>query len=165
MFLISKFKNNNLVEIVDNDLTKEDEAAVKLQKIARGFIVRRNLKINTNFEDDQRTVEEGDDEDIEDDIEDDDINNLYIISINNIPYFYESEFKVAQKKMLYMARQLNYKNNLEYNDSYIRENYEHPLRTNNISVIRKYSFLIFSYDYVLHDLRIDVVKPYNDSNF
>ena len=85
-----------------------------------------------------------------------------IALLHNVQYFYESEFKIARDKMLFIARQLNYKNNLEYNDSYIRENYEHPLRTNIITVIRRYSFFLFAYDYVLHDLKIDVVKPYNE---
>jgi len=183
MFLISKFKNDNLVEIQNDDFeddikvddkTIEDAAAIKLQKVARGFITRKNLKIITNFEDEERTViednvkegiDEDIDEDIEDDIEDDDINNLYIISLNNVPYFYESELKIAQKKMLYMARVLNYKNNIDYNDSYIREYYSHPSRTNTIDVIRKYSCFFFSFDAVLHSLKIDVVKPYDDNDF
>ena len=181
MFLLSKFKNDNLVEIQNDefeddikvyDKTIEDEAAIKLQKVARGFIVRKNLKIITNFEDEERTVIEDivkdgthDDDDIDDDdIDDDDINNLYVISVNNVPFFYESELKIAQKKILYMARVLNYKNNIDYNDSYIRENYNHPLRTNSIDVIRKYSCFFFSFDTVLHSLKIDVVKPYDNDN-
>ena len=188
MFLLSKFKNDNLVEIQNDefeddikvdDKTIEDEAAIKLQKVARGFITRKNQKIITHFEDEERTVmednikdedededeDEDDDYDIEDDIEDDDINNLYVISVNNVPFFYESELKVAQKKMLYMTRVLNYKNNVDYNDSYIRENYSHPLRTNSIDVIRKYSCFFFSFETVLHSLKIDVVKPYDDNDF
>ena len=174
MFLISKIKSENLIEITEDDFVIKEEPN-NSEKINTD--VEDNLKLYSEVMSEDKNVEEEDVKDVKEDVEDveddeenenleddvdyEDINNLYIISINNVPYFYESDFKIARDKMLFMARQLNYKNNLDFNDSYIRENYEHPSRTNNISVVRRYSLFFFTYDYVLHDLKIDIVKPYN----
>ena len=180
MFLISKIKSENLIEITEDDFLIKEEPN-NPEKINTD--VEDNLKLSSEVMSEDKNVEEEDVKDVEKDVEEDveeddeeddeenenleddvdyeDINNLYIISINNVPYFYESDFKIARDKMLFMARQLNYKNNLDFNDSYIRENYEHPSRTNNISVVRRYSLFFFTYDCVLHDLKIDIVKPYN----
>ena len=104
---------------------------------------------------DEEDDDEEDEEDEEDDEEDEDV--LYVISIDDMPNFYEKNFDVARNKVYTMARTFNSVNNKEFKDSYIREN-EICCEELYLSVVRHIDFFLFSYDHTLYTIKIHKVN-------
>jgi len=106
-------------------------------------------------EEDDEDEDEDEDEDDDEDDDDDDEEKLYIISINDEPYFYENSLKSAKSKILKISNVLDRKNNKEYTSYICHSN------TNQIDVIRNLNFIFFSYNYILYSLKISSVGKCN----
>ena len=107
--------------------------------------------------------EDGDgDGEVEDSDDDDyDESQLFVLSIDNTPFFYEKDLEKSRDILLQVARKLNQNNNRDYRSSYIRENdildsYQYM----NLNVVRHFDFIYFKYDYNLHSLKIHKIKQY-----
>lgn len=84
---------------------------------------------------------------------------LYIISINGIPHYYENSLNEARNQMLTIANY--FVGNLNDN-----EGAGHLIITDNnlkkVKVVAPYTFLMLTYNYVIHELSIEyVVKREN----
>jgi hypothetical protein len=84
---------------------------------------------------------------------------LYIISINGIPHYYENSLNEARNQMLTIANY--FVGNLNEN-----EGAGHLIITDNnlkkVKVVAPYTFLMLTYNYVIHELSIEyVVKREN----
>lgn len=84
---------------------------------------------------------------------------LYIISINGIPHYYENSLHEARSQMLTIANY--FVGNLNDN-----EGAGHLIITDNnqkkVKVVAPYTFLMLTYNYVIHELSIEyVVKREN----
>ena len=84
---------------------------------------------------------------------------LYIISINGIPHYYENSLNEARNQMLAIANY--FVGNLNDN-----EGSGHLIITDNnlkkVKVVAPYTFLMLTYNYVIHELSIEyVVKREN----
>ena len=100
-------------------------------------------------------VEDEEEDDVEEDEEDEDEDNnvLFVLTIDGIPYFNDVDLSTAKIKMFEIARKLNRINNKDYSNSYIREN-ENTNEQMNLSVVRHFDCVLFSYDYTLHTLKL-----------
>jgi hypothetical protein len=121
---------------------------------------------------DNNDVDNDDNDDVDNDVDNDDVENddvdiddeyiknygdknkkMYIITINNIPYFYGSTIKDTREYMRLIARKLHKVDNKGYDNSYICEEIEDELK-----VVRNLDFILVSFKYVLHHLKISEVK-------
>ena len=130
------------------------------------------VKIDNYSHDD---IEEDKEEDVEEDVgeednedaeklnendEDEDVSDkLYIISLNDVPYYYEDDLDSARKTMWNLAKNMLYKNSLE-NDDYESTSYIFTNNLNNLSIITPYNFLFFYYHQTLCDVKIDYVTKH-----
>jgi hypothetical protein len=104
-------------------------------------------------DDDEDEDEDEDDEDEDDEYEEDDI---YIISIDGTPYFYEETLKDARKMLQKIARKI-YDNKKDlYNTCILEKNRD------ELHVINCIEFFIFSHNSILHTLNIEQVKRYKN---
>ena len=113
-----------------------------------------------NYAEENCEVDE-EDEDVDSDEDDYDESQLFVLSIDNTPFFYEKDLQKSRDILLQVARKLNQNNNRDYRSSYIRENdildsYEYM----NLNVVRHFDFFYFKYDYNLHSLKIHKIKQY-----
>lgn len=91
------------------------------------------------------------------DSEEDNDDRIYIISIDNVPYYYENDLTSTRKKMWQLANTYiaNDSDSYEiYNDKYIMTN-----DMNEIQIVCPLDFILFKYSHVLHVLKIDYVNP------
>ena len=93
-----------------------------------------------------------------DDDDEDEVDKLYIITIDDIPYYYENDLPTARSKMWSIANNLvkNDNNNLENSNNYIFTN-----NLNKVSLISPYSFFGLNYHYTICELSIEYVIRYN----
>lgn len=99
------------------------------------------------------TVQKMNDSDSEEDNDD----RIYIISIDNVPYYYENDLTTIRKKMWQLANTYiaNVSDSYEtYQDKYIMTN-----DMNEIQIVCPLDFILFKYSHVLHVLKIDYVNP------
>jgi hypothetical protein len=108
-------------------------------------------------DEDDEDDEDEDDEDDEEDEEDEDDENKYVISINNIPYFYFDSLNETRKKLQKISRKLLLNDSIEFS-GYINRD---PYNKNKLTVFRTLDFLFFKYNYAMYNIKIDVVgKPF-----
>ena len=117
-----------------------------------------NFDDNAVVEDSIIDEELEDDEVIDEDVvdeDDGDENNefMYILTIDNTPFFYEKDLEEAKIKLFSLCRRLNKKHNYDYKGSFIREN-ETLHEYMNLSVVRNYDFVLFNLHSTLHELKI-----------
>ena len=108
-------------------------------------------------EDEQVDVESEDEPSLQ--VESEAEEEFYVISIDDVPYFYEKNFELATTKVYTMTRSINNINNREFKNSYIREN-ENCCEELSLNVVRHIDLFIFSYDYVLHSIKIHKVTNF-----
>lgn len=97
----------------------------------------------------------------EDEFEDNE-KRLYIVSINDIPFYYHKDLAFARKKMWDLANKYILP---DYNDDGEKINESRYLLTNNlneIKVIIPFDFLIFTYSKVEYHLKLDYILPFDD---
>ena len=81
---------------------------------------------------------------------------MYVISIDDKPYFYQTNFLDAKAKLLEISKKLNNKiNENEYYDSYICQKLE-----DEITIVNQLDFVLFTKNHLLHTLKIHTVKKY-----
>ena len=81
---------------------------------------------------------------------------MYVISIDDKPYFYQTCFADAKNKLLDISKRLNNKiNENEYYDSYICQKLE-----DEITIVNQLDFVVFTKNHLLHTLKIHTVKKY-----
>ena len=149
-----KVDDHEDVKVDDHeDVKVDDHEDVKVDD-------RENVKVDDNicYREDieyENNVDEYDDE-YEDDYDPD--NDLFVISIDNEPFFYTKYFKYAQNKIWEMAKNYSRVSILksEYNNSYKSHIFEK--NKNTIKLVNYYDFILFSYPFVSHELRISRVR-------
>ena len=83
-------------------------------------------------------------------------NFVYVISIDDKPYFYQTNLLEAKTKLLDISKKLNNKiNENEYYDSYICQKLE-----DEITIVNQLDFVLFTKNHLLHTLKIHTVKKY-----
>ena len=81
---------------------------------------------------------------------------MYVISIDDKPYFYQTNFLDAKAKLLDISKKLNNKiNENEYYDSYICQKLE-----DEITIVNQLDFIFFTKNHLLHTLKIHTVRKY-----
>jgi len=84
---------------------------------------------------------------------------VYIISMNNVPYFYDNNLNSVRNTMWDIANNLLKNNDKEYDSS------KHFILTNSsdeIKIIYPYNFLwLFNYNHTVAELKIDYAIKYN----
>ena len=155
--------NNRVINnVVDNDDVNHDD--VDNDDVDNDDVVNHDDVDNDDVDNDDVENDDVENDDVDDnddvDIDDEYIKNygdknkkLYIITINNIPYFYGSTIKDTREYMRLIARKLHKVDNKGYDNSYICEEIEDELK-----VVRNLDFILVSFKYVLHHLKISEVK-------
>jgi hypothetical protein len=132
-------EENNHKEDEDNDVSEDDDE-------------------DDEDDDDEDDDDDDDDEDDDDDDDDsyDEYDDIYIISIDNKPYFYQTNHVDAKDKLLDVSKKISKKiNESDYFDSYIclKEDDE-------ITIVNRLDFIFFTKHYVLHNLKIHKIRKY-----
>ena len=135
--------NDNSEIISDDDEDIED----KLDRYLTPITPRQTTQ-QINKEDDKLNYLDKD-ENIED--------KFYVISIDNIPHFYETNLTLARQKMWDIANSLL--KTARTNCS--SENYLISQNTNHVKIVCPYQFFMITYHHVLFELRLDYVIQYN----
>ena len=81
---------------------------------------------------------------------------MYVITIDEKPYFYQTSFEDAKIKLLDISKKLNNKiNENDYYDSYICQKLE-----DEITIVNQLDFVFFTKNHLLHTLKIHTVRNY-----
>lgn len=108
------------------------------------------------YNDNTVTIENEKEEEINPVIENQDEDFMYIISIDDKPYFYQTSLLDAKTKLLDISKKLNNKiNENDYYDSYICQKLE-----DEITIVNQLDFVFFTKNHLLHTLKIHTVKKY-----
>jgi len=109
-----------------------------------------DIQIKKIFFDKWKTSDKLNDDDSDEDIDE----KLYVISIDNIPHYYEENLENARKKMWDIANLLIKSScqNFDTTDYYIFTN-----SLDEIKIIAPYNFLLLKYHHVLFEFKIDYV--------
>ena len=93
----------------------------------------------------------------EDEITADD--KIYIISIDNIPHFYEQNFDQAKKKMWEIASNIL---KTSYDTEFENDNFILSRNVHQVQIVCPYKFLMLNYNHILFNLRIDYVVKFDN---
>ena len=86
----------------------------------------------------------------------DEYDDIYVITIDDKPYFYQTTLLDAQNKLLDVSRQISKKiNETDYFDSYICQKED-----SQITIVNQLDFILFTKHYVLHTLKIHRIIKY-----
>ena len=81
---------------------------------------------------------------------------MYVITIDDVPTFYQTNLVDARTKILEISKKINKKiNENEYYDSYICHKID-----DEITIINQLDFILFKKQYVLHSLKIFKIIKY-----
>uniref|UniRef100_A0A6C0E1U6 Uncharacterized protein n=1 Tax=viral metagenome TaxID=1070528 RepID=A0A6C0E1U6_9ZZZZ len=152
--IISKFQNDDDKE-VDINYLQEDEIKDEIKEeikednkenkelLKESFDKWKNTKVKIN----------------ESDSDEDNENVIYVVSIDNTPYYYDKDLVSARKNMWKLAHKYIISDEDDEigvsNDKYIMTN-----NPNNIQIVSPLDFLFFRYSNVLHVLNIDYILPF-----
>ena len=152
MFL---FKTNNKIEEPEYlNSSNKDEFLICSQGENPSIITESYFSKN-----EESVIENEPSLQVESEVESEAEEEFYVISIDDVPYFYEKDFELATTKVYTMTRSINNINNREFKNSYIREN-ENCCEELSLNVVRHIDLFIFSYDYVLHSIKIHKVTNF-----
>jgi len=90
------------------------------------------------------------------DEDEDDEERIYIISINDVPYYYEDDLTSARSTMWSLAKTTLQKN-ADENENLESTSYIFTNNLNNLSIITPYNLFFFYYHQTMCDLKIDYV--------
>lgn len=150
--IISKFQNDEDKEVdINNEINYEDKEVDEIKQVDE-------IKEEENQEmknDDELLKQKLNESDSDEDNE----NVMYVISIDNVPYYYHKDLVSVRKNMWKLAHQYIISDEDDEigvsNDKYIMTN-----NPNNIQIISPLDFLFFRYSNVLHVLKIDYILPF-----
>jgi len=154
--IISKFQNDDDKEVNINNLQEDENKEVDIN----------NLQEDENKEDEKELLKESFDKwkntkvkINESDSDEDNENAIYVVSIDNTPYYYDKDLVSARKNMWKLAHKYIISDEDDEigisNDKYIMTN-----NPNNIQIVSPLDFLFFRYSNVLHVLNIDYILPF-----
>jgi hypothetical protein len=177
--IISKFQNDDDKEVnINDEVIKEENEVIKEEN----EVVKEENKVVKEEDEDEVVKEEDEDEVVKEendilkesfnkwknikvkindsDSDEDNENVIYVVSIDNTPYYYDKDLVSARKNMWKLAHQyiISDENDDEMgisNDKYIMTN-----NPNNIQIVSPLDFLFFRYSNVLHVLKIDYIIPF-----
>jgi hypothetical protein len=111
---------------------------------------QEDTQVKKIFFDKWKTSNKLNEEDSDEDIEE----KLYVISIDNIPHYYEENLENARKKMWDIANLLIKSSSRDFDttDYYIFTN-----SLDEIKIIAPYNFLLLKYHHVLFEFKIDYI--------
>lgn len=139
--LIPKFSSESeeIISVIDDE--KEQKLMRKYFDKWKLFYEKKKQEINEQKNDDQENDE------------------IYVIMVDNIPYYYEYDLKNAKMKILNMAKKIctNHINNeigIDENDVKILINNDLE-----IDIIVTYDFILTKYTQTLYSLKIENVVP------
>ena len=95
------------------------------------------------------------------DEDEDDEDKIYIISLNNIPHFYEKDLSTARKKMFDIANILLKKANTKDDGIGPNDNYIFTNSSDSMQIISPYNFILLKYHHILYELKIEYVLRYS----
>jgi hypothetical protein len=127
--------SDNQTIIEDNDFNPENDDILKLRNAFNR--IKNSPKLESDDED----------EDNED--------RIYILMVNNVPYYYDNNLSSARRTMMKLAKKLMLSQDPEDPDMYIMTNND-----NELKIIIPYDFLFVKYSQTIHTLKIDYVIPY-----
>lgn len=122
-----RFNSEEENEVGDNDMTEEEET--------KGGVTAEADLLNENDED-EATSE----------------TKIYIISIDGIPFYYESLLKDARNQLLNIANYYVGKLNSNNGSGHIIVS-DNNLR--QVKIVAPYTFLFLTYNHVIHELTLD----------
>jgi TATA-binding protein-associated factor Taf7 len=145
----------------DFSVSNNDEELAEQQQLSYEYATGETTEDAEDIADDKEEDEDsdcGDDKLDKDDPSEDNKDRVYVISIDNIPQYYEKDLKTARKKLWYIGNLLlktSVKDDM-FSENYILSNNRHALK-----IICPYDFFLLKYHHVLFDIRIDYVIKYN----
>jgi hypothetical protein len=107
-------------------------------------------------EDDEHDEDDDDEDDDEDNYEYDDIDEttIYVISINDIPYFYENNYEDAKKRINTFSKKIVLGHEKTY-DSYYK-----IIDEDEIHIVVNLDFILFKYNYTFYKIKIHTARKY-----
>lgn len=107
----------------------------------------------SDSDDDISEYSESDDDTTDSDYTEIDV-DIYVITIDDKPYFYELSLSDAKDKILNISKKINKKiNENELYDSYICHK-----KDDEITILNQLDFIFFTKTYVLHTLKIHKIR-------
>ena len=103
-------------------------------------------------EDDDEYDEDDDEYDEDDDDDDENNENKYVISINDVPYFYFDTLSESRKSLQRISKKLS-KQSRDF-AGYVKYD---TFNKNKLTVFRIIDFILFKHNYVMYNIQIDVV--------
>jgi len=146
-------------DILLNDDFDENDVIIEKNELCKD----QNLKIDNENIDDEKIVEDNDqdedeeedeDEDEDDDDEEDET-TIYVITINDIPYFYENDYQDAKKRINTFSEKIVLGHKQTY-DSYYK-----IINEDEIHIIINLDFILFTYNYTFYKIKIHTARKYN----
>lgn len=140
---------NKLSNTVDKEIDINDEIEISDENYVNEEDVDENDEVNEDVvtEENKRIDENDEDEN--------DIERKYIISINNIPFYFHNDLETARRYMWSIGN--NFISPTEQD-----EDGEYYITTNNINhikIMKTYDFYFFKYSSIIDELKIDYVVP------
>jgi len=156
-------ENKNILSTDDfneNDVIVNNDFNEKIK--SENYDNNQDEKIeNENENNNKDDVDDEDDDDDEDDednsnYEYDDIDEttIYVISINDIPYFYENNYEDAKKRINTFSEKIVLGHKETY-DSYCK-----IIEEDEIHIIINLDFILFTYSYTFYKIKIHTARKY-----
>lgn len=135
----------------EGESNNNDEDEVKPEEEELGTI---NNPIDLT-QDENEVVEEEEQEEVLNSNDTDETENkskIYVISVNNIPYYYESTLTEARTQMINLANHFVGGLNEVHGPGHI---YVTDNNLKRVKVIAPYNFLMLTYNYVIHEISLE----------
>lgn len=148
---VTELSSSNTESLVEKEVREEEHRCEELEQSSIECL-REMCDCDDETETESYCSEEDDDDDSEDDENEDDIEHMYVLSIDDTPLFYTDNETSAYKRMTDLASR--------YNHRHVGGMYSTRFEEVDYNVIKIYgrlNFAITSYDRVLHVLRYDRV--------
>lgn len=133
----------------EGESNNNDEDEVKPEEEELGTI---NNPIDLTQEEEDEVVEEEEVLNSNDTDEEENKTKIYVISVNNIPYYYEATLTEARTQMINLANHFVGGLNEVHGPGHI---YVTDNNLKRVKVIAPYNFLMLTYNYVIHEISLE----------
>ena len=133
----------------EGESNNNDEDEVKPEEEELGTI---NNPIDLTQEEEDEVVEEEEVLNSNDTDEEENKTKIYVISVNNIPYYYEVTLTEARTQMINLANHFVGGLNEVHGPGHI---YVTDNNLKRVKVIAPYNFLMLTYNYVIHEISLE----------